>query len=284
VSSDAGSTVHATDQGGVAPALSSDADPSDLARYASYPSLRDRVALVTGGATGIGASVVAHFAAQGARVALLDVLEGPAEQLCDALAARGLARPLPVRCDLRSLPELAAAIDRVGSELGSISVLVNNAAHDLRRPSADITAEEWDEAMSVNLRPHFFTVQRAAPQLRACGGGSVINLGSISAHAHFVDLAPYIAAKAAIEGLTRTLARELGREAIRVNCVVPGWIMTERQRAQWIGPETMELIRRNQCLPFELRPSDVARLVCWLAADDSRACTGQSWIVDGGWI
>jgi NAD(P)-dependent dehydrogenase (short-subunit alcohol dehydrogenase family) len=265
-------------------ALPPDAEVSDLGRYATYPSLHGRVVLVTGGATGIGASIVAHFASQQSRVAFLDLLEGPGRQLCAALSRAGHVEPRFVPCDVRDVEQIRAVVDRVTEELGPIAVLVNNAAHDLRQKSAALTPEEWDEAMDVNLRAYFFVLQAVAPHMRRAGAGSVINLGSVSAHADFVDLAPYISAKAAIEGLTRTMARELGPDGIRVNCVVPGWVMTERQRANWVRPETLQAIERAQSLKISLSPADVARLVCWLAADDSRACSGQRWIVDGGWI
>jgi D-xylose 1-dehydrogenase len=165
-----------------------------------------------------------------------------------------------------------------------VTVLVNNAADDERHSVETLSAAEWDDRLNVNLRHHFFATQAAVPMMRAAGHGSVINLGSISAHIDLMDLPVYITAKAAIEGLTRTLARELGPHGIRVNCVLPGWIMTERQLKHWVTPEAEASIARNQCLPQRLYPADVARLVLWLAAEDGRACTAQMWIVDGGWM
>ena len=163
-------------------------------------------------------------------------------------------------------------------------MLVNNAANDVRIPVDDITVEKCNELSEVNVPHHFFATQAVRPMMREAGGGSVINLGSISAHIDLLELPVYITAKAGIEGLTRTLARELGPERIRVNCVLPGWVMTERQLAHWVTPEAEESIARNQCRPDKLYPEDVARLVLWLAADDSRMCTAQRWIVDGGWM
>ena len=163
-------------------------------------------------------------------------------------------------------------------------MLVNNAANDQRHTVETLSVQEWDDRLNVNLRHHFFATQAVAPMMRAAGRGSVINLGSISAHIDLLDLPVYIAAKSAIEGLTRTLARELGPDGIRVNCVIPGWIMTERQLTHWVTPEAEAAIERNQCLPQKLYPADVARMVLWLAADDSRSCTAQLWIVDGGWM
>jgi D-xylose 1-dehydrogenase len=168
--------------------------------------------------------------------------------------------------------------------LGPVTVLVNNAADDERHGVETLAVADWDDRINVNLRHHFFATQAAVPMMRAAGRGSVINLGSISAHIDLTDLPVYITAKAGIEGLTRTLARELGPAGIRVNCVVPGWIMTERQLAHWVTPEAEASIARNQCLPHKLYPADVARLVLWLAAEDSRGCTAQMWIVDAGWM
>jgi NAD(P)-dependent dehydrogenase (short-subunit alcohol dehydrogenase family) len=246
--------------------------------FATYPSLRDRVVFVTGGATGLGAAFVEHFAAQGARVAFVDVQADAGKRLAASVGASF------AECDVRDIPALRAAVEQAADTLGPVTVLVNNAANDQRHPSGEVTVELWDERVQVNLRHHFFATQAVAPMMRAAGGGSVVNLGSISAHATFVDMPGYIASKAAIEGLTRTLARELGPDRIRVNCVVPGWVMTERQLTHWVTPEVERTIAQAQCLPGNLYPPDLARIVLWLAADDSRMCTGQKWVVDGGWI
>jgi D-xylose 1-dehydrogenase len=253
-----------------------------MTEFATYPSLRDRVAFVSGGATGLGAEFVAQLAAQGARVAFVDVQDGAG--LASTVAADGHPEPFFQHCDVRDVDALQAAIAAAADRLGPITVLVNNAANDVRIPIDDITAEKWNELSEVNGRHHFFATQAVRPMMREAGGGSVINLGSISAHIDLLQLPVYITAKAGIEGLTHTLARELGPERIRVNCVLPGWIMTERQLTHWVTPEAEEAIARNQCLPDKLYPEDVARLVLWLAADDSRMCTSQRWIVDGGWM
>jgi NAD(P)-dependent dehydrogenase (short-subunit alcohol dehydrogenase family) len=252
--------------------------------FAIYPSLRDRVAFVSGGATGLGAEFVAQLAAQGVRVAFVDVQDDAAHALAEEVAGRGHHSPLYQRCDVRDVAALQAAIAATGERLGPVTVLVNNAANDERHSVDTLSVAEWDDRLNVNLRHHFFATQAAVPMMRAAGRGSVINVGSISAHIDLMDLPVYITAKAGIEGLTRTLARELGPDGIRVNCVVPGWIMTERQLTQWVTPEAEASIARNQCLPQKIFPADVARLVLWLAAEDSRACTAQMWIVDGGWI
>ena len=252
--------------------------------FARYPSLRDQVAFVSGGATGLGAEFVAQLASQGMRVGFVDVQDGAGRALAETVSERGDPPPLYQHCDVRDVAALQDAIAATGDRLGPVTVLVNNAANDERHSVDDLTAPDWDDLLNVNVRHHFFATQAAVPMMRAAGRGSVINLGSISAHINLTDLAVYITAKAGIEGLTRTLARELGPHGIRVNCVIPGWVMTERQLARWVTPEAEALIARSQCLPQKLYPADVARLVLWLAAEDSRACTAQMWIVDGGWM
>ena len=259
------------------------ASPAET-RYASYPSLEGRVAFVTGGATGLGAEFVGQLAAQGARVAFVDLDEGAGIALAARIADRGDPPPLFTRCDVRDVPALQGAIVGAAAALGTITVLVNNAANDTRSDWRDLDVALWDDRAAVNIRPHFFAAQAVAPMMAAAGGGSIINLGSISAHIDLMDLVGYISAKAGVEGLTRTLARELGPDGIRVNCIIPGWIMTERQLAEWVTPDALASIERNQCLPQRLYPDDVARMMLWLAADDSRSCTAQKWVVDGGWM
>ncbi len=255
-----------------------------LTRFARYPSLQDRVAFVSGGATGLGAEFVAQLAAQGARVAFVDINRAAGLELATSVAAQGHPEPLFIECDVRDVPALQAALAATRAQLGPVTALVNNAANDQRHRIGELTVEQWDDGIAVNVRHHFFAVQAVAPMMRAAGGGSVINLGSISAHIDLLDLPTYITAKAGVEGLTRTLARELGPDNIRVNCIIPGWIMTQRQLDNWVSPEAAASIDSNQALKHRLYPDDVARLLLWLAADDSRSCTGQAWIVDGGWI
>jgi NAD(P)-dependent dehydrogenase (short-subunit alcohol dehydrogenase family) len=252
--------------------------------FAVYPSLRDRVVLVTGGASGIGAEEVTQFARQGARVAFLDIADDLAFTLINTLGQEGLASPLYVPCDLRDIPALQTAIGEISRRLGPISVLVNNAANDQRHGYEDVTVEYWDERMATNLRHQFFAIQAVAPMMRQAGGGSIVNFGSISWHTNQGGMPAYTSAKAAVEGLTKGMARDLGEHGIRVNCVIPGWIMTQRQLDLWLTPEAEAQLMRTQCLKNKVMPADVARMVLWLASEDSRMCTAQLWVVDGGWI
>ncbi len=253
------------------------------ASWATYPSLRGRTAFVSGGASGLGAEFVQQLAAQGMAVGFVDVDERRGAALERSLRDAGAAvRFLP--CDVRDVPALQAAIARTAAELGVIRLLVNNAANDHRDRVGEMDVALWDDRIAVNVRHHFFAAQAVAPGMRDAGGGSIVNLGSISAHIDLMDLPGYITAKAGVEGLTRTLAREYGPWAVRVNCIIPGWIMTEKQLTDWVTPEAEAAIARNQCLPQKLFPDDVARMLLWLAADDSRSCTAQQWIVDGGWM
>jgi NAD(P)-dependent dehydrogenase (short-subunit alcohol dehydrogenase family) len=253
-------------------------------RYARYPSLRGRTVLVSGGASGLGAEFVQQFCVQGAAVAFVDLDHAAAARLCDEIEATGRHRPLYLPADVRDVPAYTAAIAAAARSLGPISILVNNAANDERRDSSLMDLDYWNDKLAVNLSHHFFATQAVTSGMRALGGGSIINLGSVAVHIPLTELPAYVAAKAAIEGLTRTLARELGPARIRVNCVVPGWVMTERQLRDWVTPEAERLIESSQSLPQKLVPADVARLVLWLAADDSAMCTGQKWVVDAGWI
>jgi len=249
---------------------------------AHYPSLKDRVVFITGGASGIGAAEVFAFATQGARVAFVDIDDAAAAETIARIAAAGHPQPFYQHCDVRDVPALQAAIVAVGEKLGPVTVLVNNAAHDQRHKFEDVTVEYWDERQAVNLRHQFFCIQAVAPMMRAAGGGTIINFGSISWHTFSGGMPAYTTAKAAVEGLTKGMARDLGADNIRVNCVIPGWVMTERQINLWLTPEAEENLLRLQCLKEKLVPDDLARMVLWLAADDSRMCTGQLFVVDGG--
>jgi D-xylose 1-dehydrogenase len=250
--------------------------------FAVYPSLRDRVVLVTGGASGIGAEEVTQFARQGAKIAFFDIADAAASSLIETLRQEGLPPPLYLPCDLKDIPALQAAITEASRRLGPVNVLVNNAANDQRHDYEDVTVAFWDERMATNLRHQFFAIQAVAPMMRAAGGGSIINFGSMSWHASQGGMPAYTTAKAAVEGLTRGMARDLGPHGIRVNCIIPGWIMTQRQIDLWLTPEAEQDLLKAQCLKTKVFPADVARMALWLASDDSRMCTSQLWIVDGG--
>ncbi len=254
------------------------------AQYARYPSLQGRAVLVTGGASGIGESLVAHFARQGARVAFFDIQDEPAQKLMASLTAEGCPAPRYMHCDLTDIGALQSAVGEVIAALGTVDVLVNNAANDQRHTIEEVTPEYWDGSMAINLRPQFFMIQTVLPAMRRAGRGSIINMSSISWMIPSTGVPLYIAAKAAIVGLTRTLAHELGPEGIRVNAVLPGAIVTEKQTRLWYTPEYKAEIMASQALKRDILPDDVARLVLFLAADDSSAITNQSYVVDGGWV
>jgi NAD(P)-dependent dehydrogenase (short-subunit alcohol dehydrogenase family) len=253
-----------------------------MSHFAQYPSLRNRVVFITGGASGIGAAEVEHFAAQGARVAFVDIAAAPAEALAARLKAEGHPEPYFQTCDIADIAALQAAIATAAARLGPITVLVNNAANDQRHRWQEMTPEYWDERMAVNLKHQFFAIQAVAPMMREAGGGAIVNFGSISWHLGQGGMPAYTTAKAAIEGLTRGMARDLGPNNIRVNCVIPGWVMTERQITLWLTPEAEAELMKAQFLKGKVMPDDIARLVLWLAADDSRMCSGHLWFADGG--
>jgi len=261
-----------------------DTNPVPANSFAIYPSLRQRAVLVTGGAAGIGASIVAHFASQGARVAFFDVLEKEGRALADSPVPGAAWAPLFFPCDLTDVRALRAAAAKAITALGGVDVLVNNAANDHRHKIEEVTPEFWDASMAVNLRPQFFMIQAVLPAMRAARRGSIINMSSISWMIPSTGVPVYIAAKAAIVGLTRTLAHELGPDGIRVNAVLPGAIATEKQRRLVYTPEYKAEIMASQALKRDILPEDVARLVLFLAADDSSAITNQSYVVDGGWV
>ncbi len=255
-----------------------------LSQFAIYPSLKGRSVLITGGATGIGASLVTNFARQGSSVAFLDIQDKAAHSMVESLSAEGRTPPVYLHCDLTDVAALKEAAGAVIAMHGSVDVLVNNAANDQRHSIEEVTPEFWERSMAINLRPHFFLVQAVLPSMRAAGRGSIINMSSIGWIIPSTGMPVYVAAKAAIVGLTRTLAHELGPENIRVNAVLPGAIATERQKQLWYTPEYLANIDRNQALKRMIEPDELARLVLFLAADDSSAITNQSYIVDAGWV
>lgn len=254
--------------------------PEQLARH---PGLAGRRVFVTGGGTGIGAAIVEAFAQQGAQVAFVDLAAEASDALCARLAASGLPRPWWRRCDVRDIAALQSAIADAGAELGDFTVLVNNVAHDERHTLDAVTPAYYDERMAINQRPALFAIQAVRPGMRRQGHGAVINLGSTGWRTKASGYPCYAIAKSAVNGLTRGLARELGADRIRINTVSPGWVMTERQMALWLDAAGEQELKRNQCLPDKLVPSDVARMVLFLASDDAAMCTAQEFTVDAGW-
>ncbi len=251
---------------------------------ANYPSLNGKRVFVTGGGTGIGASIVEAFASQGAQVAFVDIAQEASDALCNAVAASGAARPLFRPCDITDIPALQRTMKELAAEIGEFDVLVNNAANDQRHSIEDVTPEYWDQRIAINQRPLFFTCQAVLPGMKEKGGGSIINISSISWHAKGAGYPVYATAKSASHGLTRGMARDLGKHNVRVNTVTPGWVMTQRQVDLWVDQAAEEEIARNQCLPGKLLPEHIAAMCLFLGADDSAMCTAQDFIVDAGWV
>jgi NAD(P)-dependent dehydrogenase (short-subunit alcohol dehydrogenase family) len=250
---------------------------------AIYPSLKGRTVLVTGGGSGIGEAIVEHFAAQGSKVGVLDIKKKESE----ALAARLRRKRQKVHfehCDLTDIGALKRAIANVRKALGPITVLVNNAAHDERHTLEEVTPEYFDDRMRVNLKHQFFAIQAVVPDMKKAKNGSIVNLGSTSWMVAFGGLPVYTAAKAGVLGMTRGLARELGKYNIRINTFAPGWIMTERQKSLWVTPGSIEQLMKDQCLKRTLTPADMARAILFLASDEASATTNQSFVFDGGWL
>ena len=251
-----------------------------MPEFASYPSLKGKTVFVTGGASGIGAEIVKAFAAQGAKVGFLDLdADGSAKLAKEAEGAVECEI-----CDLRDISALQAGLRSLGTRLGPANVLVNNAARDDRHDWREVTPEYWDERQATNLRHMFFAIQAVAPDMIDAGGGSIINLGSNSWWEAGGGFPAYATAKSAVHGLTRTMARDLGGHRIRVNTVVPGWIMTERQKSLWATPESLEAHRQKQCLPDLIEPVYIARMVLFLASDDAAMCTANNYMVEAGSI
>ncbi|SKA40094.1 NAD(P)-dependent dehydrogenase, short-chain alcohol dehydrogenase family [Enhydrobacter aerosaccus] len=253
-----------------------------MTSFASYPSLKDRTVFVSGGGSGIGASIVEHFAAQGAKVGFVDIDEAVSTALVKKVETEGHGTPFFQRTDIRDVKAYQAAIAAVAARLGTITVLINNAARDDRHDLKEVTPEFWDERIAVNLRHQYFAIQAVAPGMKAAGGGSIVNFSSISYHTMTAQLSVYQAAKAAVIGMTRGLARDLGPDHIRLNAITPGWIMTQRQIDLWLTPEAEADLMKAQCLKEKVYPPDIARMALWLAADDSRLVTAQNFVVDGG--
>ncbi|KAL1955862.1 hypothetical protein VTO42DRAFT_8020 [Malbranchea cinnamomea] len=267
-----------------------------MSQYAIYPSLKDRVVVISGGATGIGASMAEAFALQGAQVVILDILSSEADALADRLTSMTTVlgdpvhRPIHHHCDVTDIDgAIRPVAAKILAQFPRVHVLINNAASAgsaARRPALEVTAAQWDQDLAVNLRHVFFLTQALMPGLRAAGAvASVINMGSITWAIPSTDLIPYAASKAAIMGLTRTLAHEFGPSSgLRVNSIMPGAIATEKQKREVQTPEYVEYVLKQQALKRILHPEEVARMALWLAADDSSGVTNQSFVIDAGWI
>jgi NAD(P)-dependent dehydrogenase (short-subunit alcohol dehydrogenase family) len=249
---------------------------------ARYPDLNSKVALVTGGATGIGEAIVRALADQGVSVGILDIAQEAGEALASELSNGG-AKVCFCRVDVTDTSSLRDAIGRIREKFGPIGILVNNAADDDRHRIEDVTPDYWDRQVAINLKHYFFAAQSVVPDMKAQGLGSIVNLSSISWVRGVGGMPVYLAAKAGIVGLTRALAKDLGGHGIRVNAVLPGWIMTERQRRLWVTPDDEAEILKSQSVKRFLLPSDISSMVLFLVSDASSACTAQSYIVDGGW-
>lgn len=251
---------------------------------ARYPSLRERSVLITGGGSGIGAGLVEHFCAQDCRVGFIELDAEAAQATADTVAARTGNRPHYAVADLRDIGALRLAIATLTEATGTPTVLVNNAGNDDRMPLEEVSPDYWDERFATNLRHQFFAAQALIPGMTTKGGGSIINMGSISWMRGAAGLIFYTTAKSAVMGMTKSLAREVGERRIRVNSIAPGWVLTERQvvRAKAIYQGKFDEYLGVQCLKEHLLPPDIARMALWLAADDSRLVTAQTFIVDGG--
>ncbi len=249
-------------------------------QFASYPSLADKTVFITGGASGIGAEMVRAFADQGAKVGFVDLDQKAGEALVEQAATSIAFEP----CDLRDIDQLKSSFSKLSDRLGAATVLVNNAARDDRHGWQEVTPDYWDERQATNLRHQFFAIQAVAPGMISAGGGSIINMGSNSWWEAGGDMPAYTTSKAAVHGLTRTMARDLGDHRIRVNTVVPGWIMTDRQKQLWVTEDSVEKHRARQCLPDLIDPVYVARMVLFLASDDAAMCTANNYMVEAGSI
>jgi D-xylose 1-dehydrogenase len=255
-----------------------------MTKFATYPSLEGRSVLVTGGGSGIGAATVLAFAEQKSRVAFIDFDREASLKTVAAVEAAVDAAPLFLEADLRDIAALREAVAEAARTNGDITVLVNNAARDDRHPFDTVTPEYWDDRIAMNLKHQFFAAQAVHPMMKRAGGGSIINLGSVSWLAGQGGMHAYTASKSGVVGLTRGQARDFGPDNIRVNCVAPGWIMTERQQTLWLDEAGERELMARQCLKRKLYPDEIARVILFFAADDSGAMTNQQYVADGGWV
>ncbi len=251
---------------------------------AKYFDLKNKRVFITGGGSGIGASIVEHFCEQDSEVYFVDINVKESNKLISDIKNKKFKVPTFIECDLLNIKKLQDTISKIISEKGPIDILINSAANDERHNIDDVTEEYWNERMNINLKHYFFTVQSVKKAMIKNKGGVIVNIGSASWMIGQGGMAAYTAAKSGVVGLTRSFARDLGEFNIRVNSVVPGWTMTERQIEKWLTPESEKELMKNQCLKRKLVPADIARAVLFFSSDESSACTNQSYIVDGGWI
>ena len=249
---------------------------------ASYPSLENKVVIITGGASGIGESIVEQFVIQKSKVAFIDIEEKLAKNLIERINKKYNTKPLFIKCDLKNISELKDSIQQVRQDLGPISILINNAANDERHNIDDVTSEYWDDRMNINLKHYFFAIQSVYKDMKKLGKGTIVNIGSFSWMKGQGGMPGYTTAKSGIMGLTRTLARDLGLHNIRVNCIVPGWIITDRQKKLWLTPEIEAQQLKDQCIKRMLVPEDISKAVLFFASDQSSGCTAQNYVIDGG--
>jgi D-xylose 1-dehydrogenase len=250
---------------------------------ATYSDLAGKVVLVTGGASGIGEAIVRGFARQKSTVVFFDIADEAGISLARQLSSQGLAAHF-AHVDVTDIPELRAGVAEASKVHGPIAILINNAAHDERHATEQVTPEYWDGRIAVNLKHQFFAAQAVLPGMKAARQGVIINFGSTSWMVGQGGMAAYTASKSGVLGLTRSLARDYGPHNIRVNAIAPGWIMTERQIGKWLTPEGEAELMHRQCLKRKLTPDEIANFTVFLASDDASACTAQHYVVDGGWV
>ena len=249
-----------------------------------YFDLENKRVFITGGGSGIGASIVEHFCEQGSEVYFVDINAEESKKLVDEMKNKKFKEPTFIECDLINIKLLQETISKILTEKGPINILINNAANDTRHKIDDVTVEYWDERINVNLRHFFFTVQAVKKSMIENNGGVIINMGSTSWMVGQGGMAAYTAAKSGVVGMTRSFARDLGEFNIRVNSVVPGWVMTQRQIDMWLNKESEEELMKKQCLKEKLMPNEIAQAVLFFSSDQSSGCTNQSYIVDKGWL
>ncbi len=251
---------------------------------AKYFDLKNKRVFITGGGSGIGASIVEHFCEQDSEVYFVDINVKESNKLISDIKNKKFKVPTFIECDLLNIKKLQDTISKIISEKGPIDILINSAANDERHNIDDVTEEYWNERMNINLKHYFFTVQSVKKAMIKNKGGVIVNIGSASWMIGQGGMAAYTAAKSGVVGLTRSFARDLGEFNIRVNSVVPGWTMTERQIQKWLTPESEKELMKSQCLKRKLMPTDIAKAVLFFSSDQSSGCTNQSYLVDNGWL